>query len=138
MKYLKNERREIQEVYEKYISYIEDNLTSSINHLCYMDLDLEKYESTHEGPLKVKDCGWNNRMLPNAVAYLKSEQPTDRLNRVIWLKPMFRKDIDLKSKETWWKSADFSESKDKISDTVNTTCNREKIEFLQHLIKKLR
>jgi hypothetical protein len=126
MKYLKSERVEIQEVYEKYISFIEENITYGCCHLCHIDLDLEKYDRFNE----VLNCGWNERMLPNAVVYLKSEQPTERLNRVIWLKPMFKKDKDLKSGNTWW---------DTNNDSINNiACNREKIEFLQHLIKKLR
>jgi len=133
MKYLKSERVEIQEVYVKYISYIEEHITDSRNHLCHMDLDLERCDKNNE----VKVCGWNDRMLPNAVTYLKSEQPSRILNRIIYNKPMFRKDIDLTSNNTWWLVADFIEE-DINMEVTNTTCNLEKIEFLQHLIKKLR
>ena len=131
MIYLKKERKEIQEVYEKYISYIKEHITDDCNHLCHMDLDLEIFNDDSS----VIKGGWNERMLPNAVAYLKSEQPTNRLNRVIWLKPFFRKDKDLESGNVWWNCVD---SDNELSDVINTACNQEKIEFLQHLIKKLR
>ena len=127
MKYLKKERVEIQEVYLMYISFIEKNLTSSWNFLCCMKDDISKVDL--DGNL-IK-CGLNDRMLPNAIAYLKSEVPTKIKNKVIYNLPLFRRDKIFVKDSPWWHYDDNYEE-------VNIAVNREKIIFLQHLIKKLR
>jgi len=128
MKYLKKERVEIQEVYLMYISYIEKNLTSGWNFLCCMDNDIGVTDLYDE----FTDCGLNNRMLPNAITYLKSEKPTKVRNKVIYDLPLFIKKERLTNDSPWW----YYDS-DSDTDTVNIAVNREKIIFLQHLIKKL-
>ena len=133
MRYTKKERVEIQKVFEQYIKFIDAHLTSSTLFLCYMYLDIEKVEATNTGVVVIKKCGWNDRMIPNAINYLKSERPTHRLNEVIFNKPCFDKEADIKG--SWWLyDSDYGASRDTISVMVNT----EKKEFLQHLIKKLR
>ena len=133
--YLVKERREIQEVYLAYISYIEEHLDDGCNYLCHMDMDLEKCDRFGKPIVG----GWNDRMILNAVEYLKTERPSKTLNKSIYNKPMFRKDKNLSNNDPWWLVAKtgWDEPEDECAIT-NTACNREKIEFLQHLIKKLR
>ena len=97
-----------------------------------MDLDIGIYINRSNWFLKA--CGWNDRILPNAIAYLISEQPTPRINRKIYLKEMYKKPTP-PTGQTWWK---ISDNYNDEAQLLNTMCNQEKIEFLRHLIKKLR
>jgi len=130
MRYLKKERVEIQEVYLMYISYIEKHLVSGTNFLCNMDRDLCKY---NDKGYKAK-CGLNDRILPNALVYLHGEMPTKVKNKVIFELPLFRNNDEVLTVDVPWWNYDGNPD----SNTVNIAINREKIIFLQHLIKKLR
>ena len=132
MRYTKKERVEIQKVFEQYIKFIDAHLTNSTLFLCYMYMDIERLEATNTGVV-IKKCGWNDRMIPNAIEYLKSEKPTYCLNEVIFNKPCFNKEASIKS--SWWS---YDNNSDASSNTINVMVNTEKKEFLQHLIKKLR
>lgn len=132
MKYLKKERVEIQEVYLIYISFLEKNLNSTDNFLCHMDLNICKRNS-HNILIK---CGLNDRIIPNAITYLKSEMPTKVKNKVIYNLPFFLKNQALTPGWAWWDYCYENDDAETVN-IVNTAINMEKIVFLQHLIKKL-
>lgn len=119
------ERKEIQKVFQDMIEYLDKNISHSHIYLCNMlSFVGKKYASG-----RFKDCGYNDRMVVNAIKYLKSEMPTKQLNKKIYNAPLFTKDALLDN--TWW---DYS----CISSPVNTAINQEKKDFLYHLIKKLK
>jgi hypothetical protein len=131
MTYNKKERKEMQAVYVMYIAYIKKHLTSKSNYLCNMHQDL--WVRNDEG--LIMTCGLNDRMLPMAIAYLRSERPTKWLNSKIYHNPMYNKK-NRPSYYPWWDYTDIL--KGDFSDPINIGVNTAKIEFLQHLIKKLR
>lgn len=128
MKYTKKERVEIQEVYEKYILNLTRRLALPANYLCHMIYDLRIY---FRG--SIKECGWNDRILPNAITYLHSEKPTVRKNKDFYNSEHF---ITNRRTSSWWEYSFGPPTLRK--DTVNIAVNQEKIRFLNHLIKKLR
>jgi len=110
------EKKENIEVFKKLIKYLEDNLNESYIFLCHMNALI---------PTE-KEGGFNTRMIPQAVDYLKSQRPTRRMNRVIYNKPCYNS--MLPEQNVWWFYG--------YSPTISI--NMEKIEFLKHLISKLK
>lgn len=133
------ERREIQTVLKDAVAYIEENITDTNLFLCHIDIDLEKDI----------DGGYNQRMLPNAIDYIKSEKPTNVLNKKHFNTSCYVKTSVLSA--PWWIYADdryYDKSNPDFgvpehlnaldACAYNAIVNREKIEFLKHLIKKLK
>jgi len=116
------ERDEIIVVLTKAIKYLEEHLEDSV-YLCY----LHKYlASTYEG--RVLKCGFNDRMLPQAIQYINHQHPTAQKNKNIYNKPCYNKESISVMNVCWWH----------YFNHPSMMINMEKIDFLKHLINKLK
>jgi hypothetical protein len=110
------ERKENIKVLTDTIKYININLNTSI-FLCQIDRELSK----------LIDGGYNERMLPNAINYIKSQMPSKTKNKDFYGTPYFSNGA--KQRNPWWIYGPGE-------GTIGT--NMEKIRFLKHLIQKLK
>jgi hypothetical protein len=111
------ERDETIKVFEDLIKYLEDNLI----HPVFLCIALGK-----DGDLtKSIDGGYNQRMLPNARAYLISQRPTSRRNKEHYNAVTYIKEPDVMA---WWD----------IWTQGFVAANMDKIRFIKHLIQKLK
>lgn len=116
----RKEKDEIIEVFQVMIKYLEKNLDKEYLFLCSMS---DYIAATNKG-VKIK-CGWNDRLLPNAISYLKSQKPTKTRNKTIYESPYYNKRrLDI----VWWY----------YWSNGNIAVNTAKIDFLKHLIQKLK
>jgi len=118
------ERNEIIEIFNSEIRYLEDHLDEFV-FLCQMDIDI----SIRDINERKKVCGWNNRMIPQAIDYLVSQKPTNRKNKDYYHTPYYDKESNIG--DSWW-AYNYSAPRTVIEQ------NMEKIRFLKHLIQKLK
>ena len=127
------EKEEIIEVLKKLIKYIEDNLTDSI-YLCNSIKSLGIYDGKGNYTY-FKVCGWN-RMVGEAVEYIKSERPTKIRNKEIFHQPYYDRDQAItRINNPWWRY--YMNTTFNYKEVV-MAINMEKIRFLKHLIIKLK
>lgn len=130
----KTEKKEIIEVFEKMIKFIESHLYGR-TYLCNMIQYIGVYHCQ-----ELQKCGFNDRMIPLTVEYLKSQRPTKIMNKVIYDKSCYSKI----NSATWWiYTNDIVVINGNIRAMLNNkdVCimiNTEKIDFLKHLINKLK
>jgi len=123
------ERREIIEVLEKLKNHIEDHM-EDILFLCNMWLYLAKLDVIGI-PI---ECGFNVRLLPAAEQYLKSQKPTKTLNKNHYNAITYNKLST--NRGPWWLYCTEGTT-GSIRESLIITVNREKLDFLNHLIQKL-
>jgi hypothetical protein len=113
------ERDEVIKVLEDIIKYIKANL----DRKCFICNIIAIYL------IKEADGGYNKRMLPQTLEYIKSQKPTSRMNKVIYDAPYYYKNDfpEWLQLTPWWGVAD-----------TPVGPNMERIRFLQHLINKLK
>jgi hypothetical protein len=109
------ERREIIEVFEKLIKYIEENL-DNCTYLCLMKQYIGSFRT----------CGFN-RMIILAHNYLQAQRPTSTKNKKHYNSLSFSRNKH--AEPAWW---NYQLQPDRVPT------NMEKVRFLKHLIQKLK
>jgi len=109
------ERDETIKVFEDLIKYLAENLRCAVFLCNILTYDLKKSI----------ECGYNTRMLPNALQYLKSQRPTKSRNREHYHAPTYDRGLN---QPVWW---------DYCTGYIIPT-NIDKIRFIRHLISKLK
>jgi hypothetical protein len=119
------ERREIIQVLEDSKAYLIKHLGCDI-FLCQMKMNIGKRK--FRAGIHI-ECGYNDRMIPQALSYLKSQKPTSRLNKEHYNAPYYDQESGID--DSWWQySYDAPVSK--------IDMNNARVRFLEHLINKLK
>jgi hypothetical protein len=108
------EAREIIQVLNDVIAHINEHFEQR-NYVCTIikvELPVDKH------------CGYNTRMLPNALKYFTSQRPTRGMNKEFYYAVSY---IRPATGNIWWDSF----------IGIAAISNMDRIRFLQHLIQKL-
>ena len=131
----KKEREEIIKVLRNTIDYIQENLEDTI-FLCYLGTFIRKTDASNI-PIK---CGYNDRMVPLTIEYVKSQKPTARKNKEHYYAVTYKRNPPYFISSAWWDYGSFLVAfgpHRKEDDIRRIATNMDKIRFLQHLVNKL-